>query len=104
MRPPRSRIDRLRDANTERAIEIALAAQTASVGLDADRSKIYFDLIMNSLGEAARHALITMDAQKYEYQSDFARHYMKRSGPLDEALAAPSAIAVEHAKSFRLDG
>jgi hypothetical protein len=65
-----------RNANTERAIEIALAAQTASVGLDADRSKIYFDLIMNSLGEAARQALMTMDAQKYEYQSDFARRYI----------------------------
>jgi hypothetical protein len=55
---------------------IALAAQKASLGLDADRSKIYFDLILNSLGEAARQALKNMDARKYEYQSDFARRYI----------------------------
>jgi len=65
-----------RDANTAHAIEIALAAQSASVALDADRAKIYLDLILNSLGEAARQALMTMDAQKYEYQSEFARKYV----------------------------
>jgi hypothetical protein len=65
-----------RDANSECALNIALAAQSASVRLDADRSKIYCDLIMNSLGEAARHALKNMDARKYEYQSDFARQYV----------------------------
>jgi predicted transposase YdaD len=65
-----------RDANHERAVEIALAAQKASLGLDADRSKIYFDLILNSLGEAARQALKNMDTRKYEYQSDFARQYI----------------------------
>jgi hypothetical protein len=65
-----------RDADPERAIEIAVAAQGASVGLDLDRKKIYLDLILNSLGEAAREALKKMDARKYEYQSDFARHYV----------------------------
>ena len=64
-----------RDSNVQRAVEIALAAQSASRGLDADRSKIYFDLIMGSMGEAARQALNQMDARTYEYQSDFARHY-----------------------------
>jgi len=64
------------DADQARAMEIALAAQGASVGLDADRNKIYLDLILNSLGEAAREALVQMNARKYEYQSDFARHYI----------------------------
>jgi hypothetical protein len=63
-------------ANVERALEIAVAAQKASVGLDADRSRIYLDLIINSLGEAARQALKTMDARTYEYQSDFAREFI----------------------------
>jgi hypothetical protein len=31
---------------------------------------------MSSLGEAAREALNTMVTQKYEFQSDFARHYI----------------------------
>jgi hypothetical protein len=65
-----------RDRNLERAIEIAFAAQKASTALDADRSKIYCDLIMSSLGEAARQALKNMDARKYEYQSEFARQYV----------------------------
>jgi Domain of unknown function (DUF4351) len=64
-----------RDADAVRAIEIAIAAQRASIGLDADRSGIYGDLIMSSLGEAAREALKTMATQKYEFQSDFAKHY-----------------------------
>jgi hypothetical protein len=65
-----------RDTDPKRAVEIALAAQKASLDLDADRSKIYFDLILNSLGEAARQALSKMDARTDEYQSDFARRYI----------------------------
>jgi hypothetical protein len=65
-----------KDVDAERAAEIANAAQVASVALDADRSKLYFDLILNSLSEAARQALKVMDLRKYEYQSDFARHYV----------------------------
>jgi hypothetical protein len=65
-----------RDANSARATEIALAARKASEGLDWDRSRMYLDLIMSSLGEAAREALTTMAKQKYEYQSDFVRNYV----------------------------
>lgn len=65
-----------RDADLVRAVEIAFAARKASAGLDADRSRIYGDLIMNSLSEAAREALSTMIKQKYEFQSDFAKHYI----------------------------
>ena len=65
-----------RDVDAQRAAEIALVAQKASDLLDSDRSKIYCDLIMSSLCEAARLALNQMDARTYEYQSDFARHYI----------------------------
>jgi hypothetical protein len=65
-----------RYTNAEKSARIAIAAQMASAGLDADRSKLYFDLIINSLSEAARRALSTMDVQTYEYQSDFARQYV----------------------------
>ena len=82
-----------RDANAERAIEVALAAQRASTALDADRSKIYGDLIMSSLGEAARHALENMDASKYEYQSDFARRYVAQGRAEGEAHGRAVGIA-----------
>jgi hypothetical protein len=54
---------------------MAQMAQMASVGLDGDRSRLYCDLVMNSLPEVARRALLAMDAKKYEYQSEFARRY-----------------------------
>ncbi|MET0386509.1 MAG: DUF4351 domain-containing protein, partial [Polyangiales bacterium] len=48
----------------------------ASGALDHGRPMLYFDLIYTSLSEAARQALSTMDPAKYEYQSDFAKHYL----------------------------
>ena len=65
-----------KDANTDKAVQIALVAEFAIAGLDPDRSKLYFDLVRHSLSEAARRALQAMDLRKYEYQSDFARHYI----------------------------
>jgi hypothetical protein len=64
-----------RDQNTKKSLQIAVAAQLASAGLDEDRSRLYFDLVLNSLSEAAREALQNMEPAKYEYQSDFARRY-----------------------------
>jgi hypothetical protein len=64
-----------RDPNTAKAAHIALLAQMVSLGLDAERSTLYCDLILHSLPEAARRALQTMDTSKYEYQSEFARRY-----------------------------
>jgi hypothetical protein len=65
-------------ADTEKALRIAVAAMTASVGLDEERSKLYFDLVAASLGEAARRALQSMDPAQYEYQSEFALRYLNQ--------------------------
>lgn len=64
-----------KDADPGKSVRIALAAQLASADLDDDRSTLYCDLILHSLSEAARRAFQTMRAFKYEYQSDFAKHY-----------------------------
>jgi hypothetical protein len=64
------------DADPHKAAQIALVAQLASLGLDEDRSRLYFDLVLASLSEAARRELQTMDPAKYEYQSDFAKRYL----------------------------
>jgi hypothetical protein len=63
------------DSDTNKSVKIAMLAQIASAGLDAERSRLYCDLVMYSLPEAARRALQAMDASKYQYQSDFARSY-----------------------------
>lgn len=44
----------VRDVDTGKSVQIAMAAQMASLGLDQDRSRLYFDLILVSLSEAAR--------------------------------------------------
>jgi hypothetical protein len=59
-------------------LRIAVAAMAASVGLDVERSTLYFDLVAASLSEAARKALQSMDPAKYEYQSEFARRYVAK--------------------------
>ncbi len=59
-----------------RAVAIATAALDAAACLDDARSRIYADLVLLGLGEAARGALeAMMIPEKYEYRSDFARKY-----------------------------
>lgn len=64
------------NADTAKSAQIAAAAQAASLGLDDDRARLYVDLVLNALSEAARRELRTMNPAKYEYQSDFARGYI----------------------------
>ena len=55
---------------------IALAAQLAILVLDDERRRMYLDLVLKSLSEAAQTELRAMDPAKYEYQSDFAKQYI----------------------------
>ena len=74
------------DADSGKAARIALAAHTASLRLDEDHSRLYVDLVLDSLSEAARRELQTMDPAKYEYQSEFAQRYVaqgRREGKLE---------------------
>jgi hypothetical protein len=65
------------DPDAKLAAQIAAVAQGASMRLDEDRAQLYFDLILNSLSEAAREVLLeTMRPFKYEYQSDFVKGYV----------------------------
>ena len=80
------------DADIGKSIQIAFAAQAASAGLDEDRSKLYVDLIMASLSEAARRGLQTMDLSKYEYQSDFAKQYVAQGRALGEARGRAALV------------
>ncbi|SEK98690.1 hypothetical protein SAMN05444354_103249 [Stigmatella aurantiaca] len=58
---------------------IAQTVLAAVVGLDAERVRLYVDLTLSSLNEAARHALeALMQSGHYEYQSEFARKYLSQ--------------------------
>ena len=59
------------------AARVASAAIVASADIDAERSRLYIDLILMSLSANAPEALeATMNSLGYEYQSDFARRYV----------------------------
>jgi hypothetical protein len=60
---------------TEQGASIASAVLPAIQGLDDNRARFYYDLVYNSLHEAARRALEAM-MKGYEYQSDFAKKYV----------------------------
>jgi hypothetical protein len=62
-----------KDRNIAQAATIAAAALDASITLDADRSQLYYDLVLTSLSEAVQRELQSMDPAKYEYQSEFAK-------------------------------
>lgn len=64
-----------RDADTEKAVQIALTAEVALLDLDAERSTLYRDILSEALSEAARRALQSMNPEKYEYRSEFAKRY-----------------------------
>lgn len=65
-----------RDNDASRAARIALAAHSATLVLDAERGRMYFDLVFDSLSEAAQKELRAMDPAKYEYRSEFAKRYI----------------------------
>lgn len=62
-------------ADTKKAVQIALAAEGALLGLDAERSTLYSDMLFSALSEAARRALRAMNLPKYEYRTEFAKRY-----------------------------
>ena len=89
-----------KDVDTEKSVQIALAARSAALGLDQDRSRLYFDLVLTHLSEAARRALQAMDPMKYEFQSDFARHYIALGQAQGEVRGRAAVIARQLAVRF----
>jgi len=61
--------------DTAKAARIAVAAEAALLGIDAERSTLYSDMLFKALSEAARKALRHMNLPKYEYQTEFAKRY-----------------------------
>jgi hypothetical protein len=61
--------------DSEQAATIGATVLQAIRILDDDRTRLYYDLVYNSINDAARSALETM-MKGYEYQSDFAKKYV----------------------------
>jgi predicted transposase YdaD len=56
-------------------VSVALAALAAARGLEDHRAGLYHDLVLATLGDAARTALEQLMATGYEFQTDFAKKH-----------------------------
>jgi hypothetical protein len=75
------------------AADIGRAVLMAARGLDDERAKLYVDLVLASVHEAARGILEALMANRnYEYQSDFAKRYVAQGR--DEGRAEGEARAL----------
>ena len=92
-RPELAVLSAVAHGETEHGETIATAVLPAIRALDDDRVRLYYDLVYNSVNEAARRALEAM-MKGYEYQSDFAKKYVAqgraegRTEGLTEGLVA----------------
>jgi hypothetical protein len=57
------------------SVEVAKLLTTALPGLDADRARLYLDLVVNSLHDAARAVFEALMQGNYEYQADYSRKF-----------------------------
>lgn len=89
-RPELGVLSALAHGETEQGATIAAAVLPAIRGLDDEKVKLYYDLVYNSLNEAARRTLEAM-MKGYEYQSDFAKKYVAQG--FAEGLAEARAEA-----------
>ncbi|UQA56198.1 hypothetical protein [Polyangium aurulentum] len=79
-RPELAVLSAMAHGNTDTGLDVAVAALVASAGVeDEQRKTLYADLVLFSLGEAARKALEDLMAiPNYEYKSEFAREYFQK--------------------------
>ncbi|HEY5754856.1 MAG TPA: DUF4351 domain-containing protein [Steroidobacter sp.] len=89
------------DADAKLAAQIAAIALGVSMTLDEDRAPLYFDLILNSVSEAAREMLLeTMRPFKYEYQSDFVKGYVAEGRAEGEVQGRVALVTRQLAARF----
>jgi flagellar biosynthesis/type III secretory pathway protein FliH len=74
-RPELGVLSAMAHGETEQGATIAATVLPVIRELDDDRARLYYDLVYNSLNEAARRALEAM-MKGYEYQTDFAKKYV----------------------------
>ena len=89
-RPELGVLSAIAHGETAEGATIAAAVLPALLNLDDDRSRLYGDLVYNSLNDAARRAMEAM-MKGYEYQSDFAKKYFAQGltkGRTEEAARA----------------
>lgn len=95
----------LAHADSPVGTEAAFAAIAGAVGLDEERARLYYDLVMAALPVAARRALEEgMASGTWEYQSEFARKYVAQGVAQGMARGeAEALLVVLDARGVRVD-
>jgi hypothetical protein len=93
-RPERAVLAALAHARSKDAVELAHRALIAASALDEDHVRLYFDRILDALGEDDRLTLETrMSIGKIEYKSEFARRYYGAGLAEGEARGVAQGVA-----------
>ncbi|MES1240321.1 MAG: hypothetical protein ABUT39_01755 [Acidobacteriota bacterium] len=98
-RPELGVLSAMAHGESEHGATIGAAVLPALRGLDDDRARLYYDLMYNSMNDAARRALETM-MKGYEYQSDFARKYVAQGRAEGHAEGRTEGRAEEAARNL----
>lgn len=80
-RPELAVLSALLRTGEEQDVEVAFAAIVGALGLDRQRAIVYGDLVLRSLGDAARRVLevlMSTSPFEYEFKSEFALKYLQQ--------------------------
>jgi hypothetical protein len=91
-RPELGVLSAMAHGDTELGAAIGAAVLPAILQLDDDRVRLYYDLVYNSLNEAARREMEMIKG--YEYQSDFAKKYVAQGRSEEAARNLLSVLRV----------
>jgi hypothetical protein len=100
-RPELGVLSAMAHGESECGTAIAAAVLPAIAGLGEERARLYVDLVLTSLNDAARRTLEAM-MKGYEYQSDFAKKYYGQGR--DDGLAEGEALGEARALLAALRG
>ena len=84
LRPELAVLSAMAHGQSDVGVPVAIAASAAAAGLGGEQQRLYVDVVLSSLNEAAKRSLEAKMKGGYEYQSDFARNYVAQG--LQEGL------------------
>ncbi|TKC97972.1 hypothetical protein [Polyangium fumosum] len=98
-RPELAVLSAMAHGRTDVGLDVAIAAIAGSAGIaDPDRKAIYMDVVLYSLGEAARRAIEALMLKNYRPQSDLGRKFFAEGHAEGLAEGHAEGLAAGHAE------
>ncbi|WP_170229812.1 hypothetical protein [Polyangium fumosum] len=100
-RPELAVLSAMAHGRTDVGLDVAIAAIAGSAGIaDPDRKAIYMDVVLYSLGEAARRAIEALMLKNYRPQSDLGRKFFAEGHAEGLAAGHAEGLAEGHAEGL----